>query len=108
MLTLCQILKLEVVHNRSIVLHLVDIMYAISIIQYYNVPWVSRKEVAHTIFQPFEQLKQLNPLTAGAACILVFIFYKHITYHILNMLKIQCDINQQDLKRVDLHFVKSE
>ena len=28
--------------------------------------------------------------------------------HILNMLKIKCDINQQDLKRVDLHFVKSE
>ena len=24
------------------------------------------------------------------------------------MLKIKCDINQQDLKRVDLHFVKSE
>ena len=23
-------------------------------------------------------------------------------------LKIKCDINQQDLKRVDLHFVKSE
>ena len=24
------------------------------------------------------------------------------------MLKLKCDINQQDLKRVDLHFVKSE
>ena len=24
------------------------------------------------------------------------------------MLKIKCDINKQDLKRVDLHFVKSE
>ena len=24
------------------------------------------------------------------------------------MLKVKCDINQQDLKRVDLHFVKSE
>ena len=24
------------------------------------------------------------------------------------MLKIKCDINQQDLKRADLHFVKSE
>ena len=49
-----------------------------------------------------------NPLTAGAAYIRVFIFYKHITSQILNMLKIRCDINQQDLKRVDLHFVKSE
>ena len=38
----------------------------------------------------------------------VFIFYYHIKYHILNMLKIKCDINQQDLNRVDLHFVKSK
>ena len=29
-------------------------------------------------------------------------------YHLLNMLKIKCDINQQYLKTVDLHFVKSE
>ena len=50
----------------------------------------------------------INPLTAGAAYIRVFIFYWHIQYNILNMLKIKCDINQQDLKRVDLHFVKSE
>ena len=50
----------------------------------------------------------INPLTAGAAYIRVLIFYQPIKYHILNMLKIKCDINQQDLKRVDLHFVKSE
>ena len=50
----------------------------------------------------------INHLTAGAAYIRVFIFYQYIKYHILNMLKIKCDINQQDLKRVDLHFVKSE
>ena len=50
----------------------------------------------------------VSPLTAGAAYIQVFIFYQHIKYHILNMLKIKCDINQQDLKIVDLHFVKSE
>ena len=49
-----------------------------------------------------------NPLTAGAAKIRVFIFYEHIMYHILNMVKIKCDINQQDLKIFDLHFVKSE
>ena len=49
----------------------------------------------------------INPLIAGAAYIRVFIFYQHIKYHILNMLKIQCDINQQDLEKVDLHFVKS-
>ena len=49
-----------------------------------------------------------NPLTTGAAYIRVFIFYSHIKYHVLNMVKIKCDINQQDLKRVDLHFVKSE
>ena len=50
----------------------------------------------------------INPLTAGVAYIGVFIFYYHIEYRILNMLKIKCDINQQNLKRVDLHFVKSE
>ena len=33
---------------------------------------------------------------------------KRFIRDILNMLKIKCDINQQDLKRVDLHFVKSE
>ena len=47
-----------------------------------------------------------NPLTAGAAYIRVLIFYYHIKYHILNMLKIKCD--QQYLKTVDPHFVKSE
>ena len=46
----------------------------------------------------------LNPLTASAAYIRVFIFYYNIKYHLLNMLKIKCDINQQDLKRVDLHL----
>ena len=50
----------------------------------------------------------LNPLTPDAAYIRVFIFYQHIKYHILNMLKIKCDINQHYLKRVNLHFVKSE
>ena len=45
-------------------------------------------------------LDMVNTLTAGAAYIQVFIFYKHIKYHILNMLKIKCDINQQDLKTV--------
>ena len=49
-----------------------------------------------------------NPLTAGAAYILVFIFYEHFKYYLLNMLKIKCDINQQYLKTVNLHFVKSE
>ena len=49
-----------------------------------------------------------NPLTAGAAYIRIFIFYQHIKYYILNILKIKCDMNQQDLKRVDLHFVKAE
>ena len=54
------------------------------------------------------RLISLNPLTAGAAYIRVFIFYYHIKYHILNMVKIKCDINRQDLKRGGLHFVKSE
>ena len=50
----------------------------------------------------------INPLTSDVAYIQFFFFYKHIKYHILNMLKIKCDINQQHLKRIDLHFVKSE
>ena len=54
------------------------------------------------------QLYGFNPLTAGAAYIRVFVFYRYIKYHILNMSRIKCDINQQDLKRVDLHFVKTE
>ena len=29
-------------------------------------------------------------------------------FHILNMLKIKCDIKQQDLKTTDLYFVKFE
>ena len=36
------------------------------------------------------------------------IFYKNIAYPLLNMVKIKRDTNQQDLKIVDLHFVKSE
>ena len=49
-----------------------------------------------------------NPLTAGAAYIRVLSFYKHIMYHLLNMLKIKCDINQQYLKAADLYIVKLE
>ena len=49
-----------------------------------------------------------NPLTAGAAYIRVFIFISTLSTTCLDMLKIKCDINQQDLKRVDLHFVKFE
>ena len=58
-----------------------------------------------TFYNPFVMLWCIvRALTVGAAYIRVFIFYQHI----LNMVKIKCDINQQDLKRVDLHFVKSE
>ena len=49
-----------------------------------------------------------NPLTGGGAYIRVFIFYYNIMYHLLNMLKIKYDINQQYLKTVDLNFVKYE
>ena len=41
----------------------------------------------------------INPLTAGAAYIQGVFLLAHFKY---------VDINQQDLKRVDLHFVKSE
>ena len=47
-------------------------------------------------------MSKFNPSTADGAYIRVFIFYQHIKYYILIMLKIKCDNNQQDLKRVDL------
>ena len=65
----------------------------------------------HLVFMVYTKAFQpprVNPLTAGAAYIRLFIFYSHIKYHILNMLKIKLCINQQDFKRVDHHFVKSE
>ena len=40
------------------------------------------------------------PSTASAEYIRVFILYWHIKYHLLNILKMKCDINQQDLKRL--------
>ena len=55
-----------------------------------------------------DQPTKINPFTAGAAYIRVFIFYYHIKHHLLNMLKIKYDINQQYLKTVDLYFGKSE
>ena len=42
----------------------------------------------------FYQAIIVTPLTACAAYIRVFIFYSHINYHILNMVKIKCDIKQ--------------
>ena len=57
----------------------------------------------------FRKVSFFNPLTAGAVHIrFFFIFYQHITYQLLNLLKIKHDINQQDLKFVDLHVVTSE
>ena len=47
-----------------------------------------------TVYPVVENKMCLNPLTAY---IRVFIFDQHIKYHLLNMLKIICDINQQYL-----------
>ena len=49
-----------------------------------------------------------NPLTAGASIFVFDIFYWHITYQLLSLIKIKSDVNQQDLKFVDIHFVKSK
>ena len=38
--------------------------------------------------------QRLNPVTAGAAYIRIFIFSLRIKYHLFNMLEIKCDINQ--------------
>ena len=57
---------------------------------------MKQKEVTKTFMMPV-------PLIFG------FLFFNStLKYHLLNMLKIKCDINQQYLKTVDLHFVKSE
>ena len=48
------------------------------------------------------------PLTAGVVYIRVFIFYKHIKVSPFKHVKDKYDSNQQYLKTVDLHFVKSE
>ena len=58
------------------------------------------------MYSPRIAILTLNPLTVGAAYIRVFIFYQHIKYHVLNMLKIKCEIKQEDLKRANLYFVK--
>ena len=51
-----------------------------------------------------ENMREVNQVQFGRP-----LFPKlFIKYHILNTLKTKCDINQQDLKRVDLHFIKSE
>ena len=61
-----------------------------------------------TDFHNLSTKEEDYPFTAGAAYIRVSIFYYHIKYHLLNMLKINSDINQQYLKTVDLNFAKSE
>ena len=47
-----------------------------------------------------------NPLTAGAAYIRVLIFL--LAHKVPHFKYVKDKINQQDLRRIDLHFVKSE
>ena len=56
---------------------------------------------------PSVVLVQLYPLTAGPDYSRISIFYLHIKYLLLNMLKINLYTNQQNLKTVNLRFVKS-
>ena len=58
-------------------------------------------------FYPLLTSLSLNLLTAGVAYIRVLFFISTLSTP-FNMLKIKCDMNQQDLKIVDLHFDKSE
>ena len=53
-------------------------------------------------------LAQPSPFNRRCRIYSGYYFNLHIKYHLLNMLKIKCDINQQYLKTVDLHFVKYE
>ena len=62
--------------------------------------YLSHNKNKHTLFNQRRWHKYcceyqetcINPLTAGAVYIRVFIFYKHIKYHFLKMVKIKCDI----------------
>ena len=56
--------------------------------------------------EKYTGISKFNPLTIGAVHTRFLHF--HIIAQLLNMLKIKSDINQQDWKFVDLHFVKSE
>ena len=59
---------------------------------------------------PSQPYDHYSPFTAGPGIYSFFfsLFYYHIMYQLLNMLKIKRDTNQQDSKIVDLYFVKSE
>ena len=50
----------------------------------------------------------INPLTAGTVHIRFLHFLLAYYISACKPVKIKSDINQQDLKFVDLHFVKSE
>ena len=75
--------------------------------------WIIRVKQIHPSTASERMTRQVlvmvvNPLTAGTEYISFYHFYYHIKHYLLNMLKIKCGINQQDLKRVDRHLVKSE
>ena len=64
---------------------------------------------ANHVYGRFRPFFLLNLLTAGAEYIRVFsLNYYHMQYRLLNMIKQWCDINQHDLRGVDLRSVKSE
>ena len=50
----------------------------------------------------------LIPLTPSLPVPIIFGFSFFIKHQLLNMLKLKRHINQQDLKTVDPHFVRSE
>ena len=56
----------------------------------------------------FRPVVGFNPLTAGAVHIRFLHFLLAHYISALNLLKIKSDINRQDVKFVDFHFVKSE
>ena len=56
----------------------------------------------------FNNLYYFLQITSACDYIIFSIFYYHFKCHILNMVNVTRDINQQDLKIVDLHFAKSE
>ena len=66
---------------------------------WFNVSWLLGSHTPSLFINTTVCVIMFAPFTAGAAYIRVFIFYQHIRYNLLNMLNIECDINQHDLKK---------
>ena len=56
----------------------------------------------------FFESDTLNPLAAVPIIVGFSFSHQHIKFQLMNMLMIKRDMNQQDFKIINLHFVKYE